>query len=55
MDKLAFLFTKDGFRIDAVRCVDVVIAKHPETMLKNADKPSTRILTDVAMDELFSV
>ena len=51
-DPLLF-FTLRG--IDAARFVDVVIANRIETMLANAERPSTRILTDAAMDELFNL
>lgn len=51
-DPLLF-FTLRG--IDAARFVDVVIANRIETMLANAERPSARILTDAAMDELFSL
>ena len=51
-DPLLF-FTLRG--IDAARFVDVVIANRIESMLKNADRPSERILAGVSLEDLFGV
>ena len=51
-DPLLF-FTLRG--IDTARFVDVVIANRIESMLENADRPSSRILANASLDELFGL
>ena len=41
--------------IDTGRFVDVVIANRVEAMLSNVNRPSSRILQDVDLTELFGV